>query len=206
MDTEVRSWLTLVVTVRPESDFAWIACPMQASTFAQHSLRLAAHVWFFATYFVLVFRLTVCIQPIVIFPTLCFWLCLLMFVRSTWGNVVSQVGKGSSATDLAMRNSTAGIAAHHAGASTMQRATPRMVCFYFFNVLFLVYSGGGNLVLSLIHHHTQLWYCLSFITNSLSLPSLTSWAHVFSMAEVLFVQNLHISFPEILLPNVWGAK
>lgn len=93
----------------------------------------------FATYFVLVFRLTVCIEPIlfVIFPPFCFWLCLLMFVRSTRGNVVSQVGKGSSATDLAMRNSTAGIAAHRAGASTTQRATPRMVCFYFFNVFFL---------------------------------------------------------------------
>lgn len=57
-----------------------------------------------------------------------------------------------------------------------------------------------------IHHHTQLWYYLSFITNSLSLPSLTSWAHVLSMAEVLFVQNLHISYPELLLPNVWGSK
>jgi len=30
--------------------------------------------------------------------------------------IARQVGKGSSATDLAMRNSTAGIAAHHAGA------------------------------------------------------------------------------------------
>lgn len=40
--------------------------------------------------------------------------------------IAQQVGKGSSVTDLAMRNSTAGIAAHPAGASTMQRATPRM--------------------------------------------------------------------------------
>jgi len=40
--------------------------------------------------------------------------------------IARQVGKGSGATDLAMRNSTAGIAAHRAGASTMQRATPRM--------------------------------------------------------------------------------
>ena len=139
------------------------------------------------------------------FPTLCFWLCLLMFVRSTWGNVVSQVGKGSSVTDLAMRNSTAGIAAHHAGASTMQRATPRMVCFYFINVFFLFCSGGGILVLSVIHHHSQLWYCLSFIINSLFLPSLTSWPHVLSMAEVLYVQNLHFSFLVILLPKVWDG-
>lgn len=40
--------------------------------------------------------------------------------------IARQVGKGSSATDLAMRNSTAGIVAHRAGASTTQRATPRM--------------------------------------------------------------------------------
>jgi hypothetical protein len=186
--------------------FCMNCLPMQTSTFAQHSLKLAAHVWFFATCFCFGFQTNCLYSACCYFPTLCFWLCLLMFVRSTWGNVVSQVGKGSSATDLAMRNSTAGIAAHRAGASTMQRATPRMVCFYFFNVFFLFRSGGGNLVLSVLHHHTQLRYYLSFITNSLSLPSLTSWAHVLPMAEVLFVQNLHISFPEILLPNVWGAK
>lgn len=40
--------------------------------------------------------------------------------------IAHQVGKVSSATDLAMRNSTAGIATHHAGVSTTQRATPRM--------------------------------------------------------------------------------
>jgi preprotein translocase subunit SecG len=65
-----------------------------------------------------------------------------------------QVGKGSSATDLAMRNSTARIAAHHADVSTMQRATPRMVCVYFLNILFLTYSGSGNSWFSVIHHHT----------------------------------------------------
>lgn len=40
--------------------------------------------------------------------------------------IAHQVGKVNSATDLAMRNSTAGIATHHAGVSTTQRATPRM--------------------------------------------------------------------------------
>jgi hypothetical protein len=76
-----------------------------------------------------------------------------MFVRSTWGNVVSQVGKVNSATDLAMRNSTAGIATHHAGVSTTQRATPRMVCVSFFNLFFLPCSGGGISGLSVIYQH-----------------------------------------------------
>lgn len=92
--------------------------------------------WLYSAYLIITFPVYICFFLFIYL----FWLYLLMFVRSTWGNVVSQVGKVNSATDLAMRNSTAGIATHHAGVSTTQRATPRMVCvlfsYHFLSALF----------------------------------------------------------------------
>lgn len=122
-----------------------------------------------------------------------------MFVRSTWGNVVSQDGKGSSAIDLAMRNSTAGIATRDAGVSTMQRATPKMVCVYFLNNFFLPCSGGGTSLLSVIYHHTQLGWYPSFIlmepADPLSLSLVASISQI--RPAILFAKFVHFPFHRI---------